>query len=124
MYEQPKRRRLTKHERQEVYEKCGGHCAYCGCEIKLRQMQVDHVQPISFRGKDELSNMLPACRSCNNYKHSMTLETFRCVAERWHDNILRDSAAYRIAVRFGRITAKDGPVQFYFEKCGQTYDGS
>ena len=116
MYEKPKRRRLTKQERQAVYEMCGGHCAYCGCEITAQQMQVDHVQPISLYGKDELKNMLPACHSCNNYKHSLLLETFRRVAEGWHDNLLRNSAAYRIAVRFGRITPTTGRVEFYFER--------
>ena len=40
MYQSPKRRKLTKAERQFVYDKCGGHCAYCGCEITMRQMQI------------------------------------------------------------------------------------
>jgi 5-methylcytosine-specific restriction endonuclease McrA len=116
MYKPPKRRKLSKAERQEVYDKCGGHCAYCGCEITIKQMQVDHVQPISVNGEDVMGNYLPACRSCNNYKHSMTLETFRAMAEKWHDSLMRDSAAYRIAFRFGRVVPKTGRVEFYFEQ--------
>ncbi len=34
-----------KIDRQQVYDKCDGHCAYCGVEITLKQMQVDHIQP-------------------------------------------------------------------------------
>ena len=63
------RNKLTAAERSIVYEKFGGHCAYCGCAIAYEDMQVDHFLPI--RGgaeRDELGNMLPACRSCNHYK--------------------------------------------------------
>ena len=32
-----------KINRQEVYDKCYGHCGYCGCEITFKEMQVDHI---------------------------------------------------------------------------------
>ncbi len=72
MYEPPKRRRLSKAERQAVYDMLGGRCAYCGCEIgDIRAMQVDHLIPMEFYEAyltqgvdlDTLENMLPACRS-------------------------------------------------------------
>ena len=31
--------------RKEVLEKYNGHCAYCGKEITLKEMQVDHKHP-------------------------------------------------------------------------------
>lgn len=118
MYEPPKRRKLSKAERQTVYDKCGGHCAYCGCEITIQQMQVDHVQPISVNGKDDLCNMLPACRSCNYYKEAAPLATFRRYVEKFPDTLARDSVTYRNAVRFGVVTPNPHPVQFYFEQIG------
>ena len=42
----PKRRKLSKEERMKVYEKCKGYCAYCGCALEYKDMQVDHVNPI------------------------------------------------------------------------------
>ena len=51
------RRKLTKDERMAVYEKTNGHCAYCGCELEYKDMQVDHVIPIngwSEQGEDTL----------------------------------------------------------------------
>lgn len=60
------RRRISKEERQEVYRKCHGHCAYCGTEIEYKDMQVDHVKPLRIGGKDSIDNILPACRSCNH----------------------------------------------------------
>lgn len=41
------RRKLTKDERMAVYKKTNGHCAYCGCELEYKDMQVDHVIPIN-----------------------------------------------------------------------------
>lgn len=116
MYEPPKRRKLTKAERREVYDKCGGHCAYCGCEITMQQMQVDHVQPISVAGEDAMKNYLPACRSCNYYKGACSLETFRRYIEKFPDTLARDSVTYRNAVRFGLVEPKPQKVVFYFEK--------
>lgn len=118
-YEAPKRKKLSKAERREVYDKCGGHCAYCGCEIKMSEMQVDHVIPIAWDlGSDTLSNMLPACRSCNNYKSSMTVEMVRACIERFPDVLMRDSVTYKNAVRFGLVEPKPHKVEFYFEKLG------
>lgn len=41
------RRKLTKDERMAIYKKTNGHCAYCGCELEYKDMQVDHVIPIN-----------------------------------------------------------------------------
>lgn len=62
------RRRLSKQERQRIYAKTDGHCAYCGREITLQQMQVDHVIPMEMYdaymsiGQDlnDIGNLLPA----------------------------------------------------------------
>ena len=35
-----------KINREEVYNKCGGHCAYCGNNITIKQMQIDHKEPL------------------------------------------------------------------------------
>ena len=32
---------IPKKIRQQVYDKCGGHCAYCGKEITYKDMQVE-----------------------------------------------------------------------------------
>lgn len=36
---------MKKEDRIKVWEKYGHHCAYCGKEIKLEDMQVDHFVP-------------------------------------------------------------------------------
>lgn len=110
------RRRLTKAERQAVYDKMGGYCAYCGTSISLKAMQADHVVPLHKGGSDEVSNMLPACRSCNHYKSTLTVEQFRGCVERWPVVLERDSVTYRNAVRFGQIMPTPQRVVFFFER--------
>ena len=120
----PKRRKLTKLMRESVYAKYGGHCAYCGCEIGISQMQVDHMIPMEFYDLykadgvdiDSMENFMPACRSCNNYKSTLTLEKFRKAVERWPEVLMRDSVTYRNAVRFGQVVQSPHPVVFYFER--------
>lgn len=116
------RRKLTKAERKLIYEKCKGHCAYCGCELKYKDMQVDHVIPLNGckeQGEDAIENMLPSCRSCNHYKSAAPLEYFRKAVERFPSVLMRDSVTYKNAVRFGLVHPDPHPVKFYFEEMNQ-----
>lgn len=110
------RRRLTKVERQAVYDKMDGYCAYCGTPITIKSMQADHVVPLKKGGADEVNNMFPACRSCNHYKSTLTVEQFRGCVERWLAVLERDSVTYRNAVRFGQVRPTPHKVVFYFER--------
>lgn len=114
-----KRRKLNQKERMEVYKKTYGHCAYCGCELQYKDMQVDHVVPLNGwneQGTDEIENMLPACRSCNHYKNRIPLENFRRMIENIPAVLMRDSVTYKNAVRFGLVNPQPHKVVFYFEK--------
>ena len=130
MYTPPKRRKLTKQEREAVHKKYDGHCAYCGAEITVKQMQVDHMIPMEFyeayaaigQDLDTMNNYMPACRSCNHYKSSMTLEKFRMAIERFPIVLERDNVTYRNAVRFGMVIPNPKKVKFYFEICENTGD--
>lgn len=93
----------------------------------MHEMQIDHVIPMEFYeayavdGIDlnAMENLLPACRSCNHYKDTMTLEKFRSMLEREPEILARDSVAYRNAVRFGLVIPNPRPVKFYFERIGE-----
>lgn len=112
-----KRRRLTPAERKMIYDKMQGHCAYCGEKITITKMQVDHVKSLYGEGgTDTLDNMLPACRSCNHYKGSCTLEGFREMLGKMPDTLMRDSVTYKNAVRYGLVIPQPHKVVFYFEK--------
>ena len=95
------RRKLTQTERRTIYDKMGGHCAYCGEELAFEDMQVDHVLALRSDGEDDLANMLPACRSCNHYKRGNSLEGWRKILE---------------ATRFGTVMPTPKKIVFYFER--------
>ncbi len=123
--DKPKRRKLSIKERTEVFIKTEGHCAYCGCKITFKEMQVDHVIALDGweqKGTDTIDNMLPACRSCNHYKSRSTLENFRRNLEHMPSVLIRDNLTYRNAVRYGLVIPKHDPVIFYFEKIGLKID--
>lgn len=127
MAEYAKRRKLSKADRLKVYQKCGGHCAYCGASLRYEDMQVDHVIPINGwnqSGPDTHDNMLPACRSCNHYKAQSPLESFRRMIEAQPKVLQRDSTTYQIAVRYGLVIPAPRPVEFYFERIAAVQEGA
>ena len=76
---------IKKINRKEVYDKYNGKCAYCGCDITLKEMQIDHLVPLYRNDSDEqlnrgkirtndMSNLMPSCLSCNHYKSTFTLD--------------------------------------------------
>ena len=119
--------RVTSVNRQTVLEKTGGHCAYCGIELALKDMQVDHVEARKRWLGDEtkhldiMDNYLPACRSCNYYKSTLTLDDFRDRMDLMITNLERNSTV-KALLRYGKIEFTRGPVTFYYEQIGLKLD--
>lgn len=122
------RKPIPKSVRKLVYEKYNGHCAYCGCEIPEKGFNVDHLHCLrnyeyteEFTGIDvhDIGNLMPSCGSCNRYKATMDLETFRKQLQKIPDRLKRDVCTYNIAVRFGMVQENREPIKFYFEKVGE-----
>jgi hypothetical protein len=64
---------FTPKQWQEVKEYFNHVCAYCGAEgVTLTQ---DHLIPIARGGHHTMSNVVPACLSCNCRKHDKPLWT-------------------------------------------------
>jgi 5-methylcytosine-specific restriction endonuclease McrA len=56
--------------RKAIKEKFNCQCVYCGNNYELHQLTLDHVKPRTNGGEDLTSNLVPACRSCNQQKGS------------------------------------------------------
>ena len=111
-----KRAPIPADTRHQVYEKYNGCCAYCGTLLEYKDMQVDHLHPVLKGGSNELSNLMPACRSCNHYKESFTLEQFRDRLSNTLDNF-KQSPLARLAHRYEVVPFFDTwNKRFYFEK--------
>ena len=116
-------------KRQIVYAKCNGHCAYCGNEIPLNKMQIDHIEPRwhTFnpldaekhqikKGSNDINNLNPSCARCNKWKSTYTLEKFREVVQTSLMRLIRDTPNYRLAKDFGLLIETNIEVKFYFEQ--------
>ena len=116
-----KRKQITKAERQQVYQKYDGHCAYCGIPMEYKDMQVDHLIPVeSWNPVPEeqvytMENYMPACRMCNHYKRANSLEGWRHMLETIPEKLERDSYIYRVGVRYGNVRPEPKKIVFYFE---------
>ncbi len=49
-------------------------CLYCGNHFRHGHLSCDHVRPLSQNGKDNWSNVVTACKRCNNHKAGQTPE--------------------------------------------------
>lgn len=111
------RKPIPKHIRKQVYDKYNGHCAYCGCKLDYKDMQVDHINPVYWRnGENSIENYNPSCRMCNFYKSTYTVEKFRENLRTLHER-LEKNFIYRLAKKYGIVTERSEKVEFYFEKC-------
>ena len=60
--------------RENVLRRDGYQCQYCGRKMSRIEGTIDHVHPTSRGGKHMWSNVVAACRKCNNTKDNKTLE--------------------------------------------------
>lgn len=114
---------MNRKTRQLVYEKFNGHCAYCGCELEMKDMQVDHIKPLcrgysiqllSRIGKDEMENYNPSCRACNFRKGMLTIDEFRAELQKGVERLEKDFT-FRMMVKYNQIKENVSPITFYFE---------
>jgi hypothetical protein len=103
--------------RTEVLNKYGGRCAYCGNEITLKTMQVDHIWPqrLGYKPDNSFENLNPACRSCNHYKRAEPLYHYRVLMQTIQDRLMK-IYIFRVALNYGIISIKPFDGIFYFEK--------
>jgi hypothetical protein len=59
---------------QALFARDAQLCLYCGDRFPVRALSRDHVNPISRGGEDRWSNVVTACKRCNNHKAGRTPE--------------------------------------------------
>jgi 5-methylcytosine-specific restriction endonuclease McrA len=62
---------------QTLFRRDGHLCLYCGQRFGARELSRDHIRPFSQGGQDVWTNVVTACRRCNNLKASRTPEQAR-----------------------------------------------
>lgn len=61
-------RSLSKKIRFEVFKRDSFTCQYCGRSAPAVVLQVDHIDPVSAGGGNEILNLLTSCVECNSGK--------------------------------------------------------
>lgn len=84
VYRQRRRARMknakgdhSSNDIKHLYEQQEGKCGYCGISIYWvvkRDVQIDHVVPISRGGSNSADNLVICCGICNASKHNKTLD--------------------------------------------------
>lgn len=122
---------MKKSDRQIIFDKYDGLCAYCGYEL-TKGWHVDEIKAVRRKQKFidgalvsdgvmypdrfHIDNQNPSCPSCNINKHSMSLEDFRMLISGFMKHLNEVSTQYKIAKRYGLVNETNTPVLFHFEK--------
>lgn len=106
--------------REFVLKKYNNHCAYCGVDLSINTLHIDHIQPKAMNGIDNIENMNPSCKECNNYKGPLDIEMFRkCTANMMNKKLhylFKSKTKMQLAINLGIIIINKWDEQFYFEK--------
>lgn len=70
-----------------VLQRDGFTCRYCGHAAPDVQLEVDHIIPRSKGGGDEPSNLVTACRDCNQGKAAVDSDLNAAIGWWWMDFI-------------------------------------
>jgi hypothetical protein len=57
-----------------LFKRDANVCLYCGVPFPTSELTRDHIKPISQGGRDDWTNVVAACRRCNNFKGGRTPE--------------------------------------------------
>lgn len=111
-------------KRKSIWDKSGGKCWYCGCELPER-WDADHFHPVIRNPSTNemllpelnvVENLVPSCKPCNNFKHSYEIEGFRWAINEQFENVPKNSTGMRQLIRLGLVDIERKPVEFWFEK--------
>ena len=69
-----KRKPISKALRFEVFKRDSFTCQYCGRSAPEVILQVDHIEPVSKGGKNDILNLITSCRDCNLGKGARKLD--------------------------------------------------
>lgn len=100
--------------KRKVFEKMNGRCYYCGNQITIDNMTVDHVVPKSKGGSLSIHNCSPSCKRCNELKANGTIKEMR---DKIEDSLsaLRKNREFQVLKKYGVVEISPKPVVFYFE---------
>ncbi len=71
-----KRKSYSDDTKKLIYLNAKGRCELCGKKILFEDMTIDHVNPLSMGGEDDVSNLACTCFPCNVFKGNILPDDF------------------------------------------------
>ena len=65
---------ISKKIRFEIFKRDGFKCVYCGKTPPGIILEIDHIEPKSEGGKDDINNFVTSCFDCNRGKGKIKLD--------------------------------------------------
>lgn len=75
------RKVIPKSVRFEVFKRDSFKCHYCGASAPEVLLQIDHIEPVSKGGDDDITNLVTSCAACNAGKSNKTLDDKSALAK-------------------------------------------
>lgn len=66
---------ISKKIRFEVFKRDGFICQYCGKTPPEAILEIDHINPKSKKGTNDINNLITSCFDCNRGKGGIALKT-------------------------------------------------
>jgi len=79
-------------KRNEIFERDGYRCVYCGGQFPAEELTLDHVQPRVRGGDRSEGNLVTACGPCNTLKAHHRLSFFLYVNPLAREHFFRHAA--------------------------------
>lgn len=123
---------MKKKDREIIFNKYGGKCAYCGCELQ-KGWNADHIEAHWHtlthekaekvgikKGSNDIENFNPSCPRCNKWKATFSIDEFRREIQLQIQRLNAYNPNYRLAKDYGLLSETPRPVKFYFETIQNT----
>jgi len=110
---------LDASTKNKLLEDYNSRCAHCGKILTVENMQVDHILPRTQGGSDEILNLQPLCKDCNQGKSAFTEDTAEAAGRPWFEPTFRllQGKVWLTSLKRYCVLARDGRR---CQKCGRS----
>lgn len=67
-----RRRRGVRYSKESIHARDKGRCQYCNVAVSIKEMTQEHVVPRAQGGRTTWTNIVAACKRCNETKANRT----------------------------------------------------
>jgi len=119
----PKSRKpLSKVLRFEVFKRDNFTCAYCGNTPPRVILEIDHIEPVSNGGTNNINNLITSCFDCNRGKRNIKLDTIPNTISDNFDVIIEKEKQYKA---YQKVLKKiNKRLEFEIQKIDDIYSNS